>query len=84
MRIKRFDISVEILKIWMTSGRRDIEVFSPIPKDAQLVRVWTDPMPSSPAFVSFYFQSESFSDLPEGTPIRSECITYTKHYGSKL
>lgn len=81
MKIKRFDLSVEGIKNLLGSGRHDREVIeNAIPNDAELVRVNTNQNESTPSKISLFFKSESYPDVPEGTVLPSETITFREYY----
>ena len=81
MKIKRYDVAVDFLKAFFSSGRHDLEVIeNAIPEDAEFVRVSVNPNESTPSVVSLFFTSESFPDVPEGTVIPSERVLFRKYY----
>lgn len=86
MRIKKFDITTEVLKQFLAEGRYNIEIIqNAIPKDAELVRININPNESTPSIISLYFTSQSFPDLPEGSYMQSEKIELRQYYfGDKI
>lgn len=80
MRIKRFDVTVEFLKQFLTNGHIHFSVFNGIPNDAELVRIHVDPNIQTIDKISFFFMSESFPDVPKGYVLTSEKVTIVTHY----
>ena len=81
MRIKRFDITPEVLKFFLSGERFDMQATkNSIPADAELVRVHTNQNESSPRVISLFYTSTSFPDLPEGSYMESERILFTKYF----
>ena len=81
MKIKRFDISIDAIKLLLGPGRHDREVSTnAIPEDAELVRIFVDENESTPSMISLFFTSESFPDVDEGTFLCGEHILFTEYY----
>ena len=81
MRIKRFDLTPEVLKLFFSGGRFDIQVIeNALPADAELVRIHTNQNESTPGAISLFYTSASFPDLPEGYLLDSERIVFTKYF----
>ncbi len=78
MKIKRFDISTEFLKSILQHGMMNIATIkNPLPEDAELVRIFTNPYESSLRTISLFYKSESFPEQIEGTLLNSEKIEFT-------
>ena len=55
MRIKRFDMTPEVLKFFFSGERFDMQAtVNPLPADAELVRVNTNQNESSPRVISLF------------------------------
>jgi hypothetical protein len=81
MRIKRFDMTPEVLKFFFSGERFDMQATeNALPADAELVRVHTNQNESTPRVISLFYISASFPDLPEGSSIESERILFTKYF----
>jgi hypothetical protein len=81
MRIKRYDMASQALKMFFDGERRDIQATAnALPADAELVRIFVDPYKSTPDIISLFYTSPSFPDLPEGSSPRSEPILFTQYF----
>lgn len=81
MKIKRFDITPEVLKMFFGGERFDIQATkNALPADAELMRIAIKDMESTPYIISLFYISASFPDLPEGTILESEKIEFTRYY----
>lgn len=81
MKIKRFDMTPEILKFFFSGERFDMQAtINPLPADAELVRVHTNHNHSTPQVISLFYTSASFPDLPEGQYMEPERILFTKYH----
>jgi hypothetical protein len=86
MRIKRFDMTTELLKEFLSEGRYNLEITkNAIPESAELVRININSNESTPAIISLFFADESFPDLQEGSMLESERVMFRKYYfGDKV
>ena len=81
MRIKRFDITPEFLKMFFDGERKDLQATkNALPKDAELVRIAVNEYESTPRTISLFYTSASFPDLPEGSALEPERIFFTRYY----
>jgi len=81
MRIKRFDMTSELLRSFFDGKRRDIQATkNALPADAELVRIHTNQNESSPGVISLFYASASFPDLPEGSVPTPETIWFTEYH----
>jgi len=79
MRIKRFDISSDILKFLLDGEDKHFKIIDgELPSDAVLIRVWVDPYLSTPNIISLFYTSESFSDLKDGSILPTEIMRMEK------
>jgi hypothetical protein len=80
MKIKRYDITPDLLKMFFSGERFDIQATeNALPADAELVRITVNEHKSTPRTISLFYTSASFPDLPEGTILESEKILFTRH-----
>jgi hypothetical protein len=81
MKIKRFDISVEIFKELFNGKRHEFKVIAnQLPEDAQLVRISVNPNESTIRTISAFYTSETFPDLPDGTLMESDKICLSVYF----
>lgn len=81
MKVKRFDVSPEFLKMILSGERIDFEAQKKyLPSDSELVRIFVDEKQSSPNIISFIFHSNEFPDLPEGSSIERETVLFGKYH----
>lgn len=81
MRIKRFDMTPEVLKFFFSGERFDMQATGKaLPNDAELVRVHTNQNESTPRIISLFYTSASYPDLPEGSYMESEIILFTRYH----
>ena len=67
MKIKRYDITIEAFRDIFSGKRIDWQATrNPIPKDAELIRIWVDQSAGTPSVLSLFFASSEFGDLQEG------------------
>ncbi len=73
MRIKRFDVSSDILKFLLDGEEKHFKITEgELPNDAVLIRVWVDPYMSAPNIISLFYISDSFPDLKDGSLLPTE------------
>ena len=81
MRIKRFDMTPELLKSFFDGKRRDMQATkNALPVDAELVNIAINQYESTPRIISLFYTSPSFPNLPEGSTLEPETIWFTKYY----
>jgi len=77
MRVKRFSVSPEFLKMILSGERIDFEAQNKyLPPDAELVRIFVDDKSSSVNEISLVFHSDEFTDLPEGSSMERETVLF--------
>ena len=75
MRLKRFDISTDILKFLLSEEEKHFKIVEgALPGDATLIRVWADPYLSTPNIISLFYVSPSFPDLKDGCLLPVEIV----------
>jgi len=85
MRIKRFDVSTQLIKDILGPGIKYFEATeNAILGDAELVRISVNENESTIDRISLFFTSASFPDLPEGTVLKGETIIFVKHYDPSI
>jgi hypothetical protein len=83
MRIKRFDMTPDVLKFFFSGERYDMQATeNALPHDAELVRVHTNQNESSPSVISLFYTSAAYPDLPEGSLMASERILLRKYFNN--
>ncbi len=81
MKIKRFDVTPEVLKMFFSGTRINIQATkNALPADSKLARIAVNEIESMPHIISLFYTSASFPDLPEGTILDSEKIEFTRFY----
>ena len=85
MRIKRFDISSDLLKLLFDGEEKHFKVIEgALPDDAVLIRVWVDPYQSTPNMLSLFYVSTEFPDLKDGMQIQTEKVILERLPGEDL
>jgi len=82
MKIKRFDISIEMLKVIFGPGRKDWEVeCNALPEDAKIVRILSmDNYAASISTLSLFVISDTFPDVPDGSLLKPETIWIRQYH----
>jgi hypothetical protein len=85
MKVKRFAFTTSAFKYILSPGVRFYEVIkNHIPKDAEIVRIFSDPLQSTVDTIYIDCISDEFEDVPEGESLKSHAVQVKEHHGKLI
>jgi hypothetical protein len=82
MKVKRFAFTTSAFKYILSPGVKCYEVIkNHIPKDAEIVRIFSDPLQSTADTIYIDCISDEFEDAPEGKFLKPHAVQVKEHHG---